>query len=90
MEAQRPTESSASTSVTNSDTEKFEWSLTPAQMLFMLQRHNDIEVAFEENDMEALRNLAQSPEFVQLFGDMGFDEAFDRYEAAIEHGSAEA
>jgi len=56
-----------------------DWSLTPEQMLLMLQSHNAIEAAFEQDDLEFLRQFASNHEFKMLFGDMGFDEAYDRY-----------
>jgi hypothetical protein len=65
-----------------------DWSLTPEQMFFMFENHNDIEIAFEEGDMEALRTLAATEEFLSLFGEMSFDEAYDRYETVLEDGSA--
>ena len=61
-----------------------EWTLTPRQMLFMMQHHNFIEAAFEQDNLNTLRELAQSDEFVTLFGDMSFDEAYDRYECTLE------
>ena len=61
-------------------TQSDDWSLTPAQALFMLQNHNPIEIAFAESNLNYLRELASSPEFQGIFGDMGFDEAYDRYE----------
>lgn len=61
-----------------------DWSLDIDQMLFMLQNHNVISEAFEQDDMESLQALEASAEFRELFGEMTFDEAFDRYECAIE------
>lgn len=57
-----------------------DWSLTSAQVFFMLQNHNPIEIAFAEGDLNYLRDMVSSPEFQGIFGDMGFDEAYDRYE----------
>jgi hypothetical protein len=57
-----------------------EWSLTPQQMLFMMQNHNALEIAFADDDIKFLRAFGASEEFKTLFGDMSFDEAFDRYE----------
>lgn len=61
-----------------------DWSLSADQMIFMLQNHNLITDAFENDDMQTLRELAESAEFKQVFGEMGFDEAYDRYECALE------
>ncbi|MBI5668674.1 MAG: hypothetical protein HZC41_11765 [Chloroflexi bacterium] len=64
---------------------KDEWMLTAEQMLFMLQNHNSIETAFAEDNLESLRQLAGSEEFLTLFGEMSFDEAYDRYETMLEY-----
>jgi hypothetical protein len=61
------------------------WTLTPEQMVFMLEHHYVIELAFSLDDMPMLRNLAASREFIQLFPDMTFDEAYDRYETMIKN-----
>lgn len=58
-----------------------EWTLTPHQMLFMIQHHNFIEMAFEQDNLENLREFAASDEFRALFNEMSFDEAYDRYES---------
>jgi hypothetical protein len=63
-----------------------DWSLTVEQMLFMTGHHNEIETAYEEDDLEYLRQLAASNEFLIAFGEMGFDEAYDRYESILESG----
>jgi len=65
-----------------------EWTLTPSQMLFLMQNHNIIEAAFAADDLEFLRQFAASDEFIQLFGDTGFDEAYDRYETMLEDSDA--
>jgi hypothetical protein len=62
------------------------WTLNANQMLYMLQNHNVIEAAFAEDDLGSLRQLAVSHEFRALFGDMSFDEAYDRYETMLEAG----
>jgi hypothetical protein len=36
------------------------WELDTDQMLFMLQHHNAIEVAYEQDDLESLARLEQS------------------------------
>jgi hypothetical protein len=63
-----------------------DWSLNPEQMLFLLQNHNAINRAFEQDDLEFLRAFAEKEEFLALFGDMGFDEVYDRYETMLESG----
>ena len=45
----------------------------------MMQNHNVIERAFAADDLEFRREFAASDDFHTLFGDMGFDEAYDRY-----------
>jgi hypothetical protein len=57
-----------------------DWTLTSHQMHFLVQNHNAIEAAFAEGDLNFLREFASSSEFQSVFGDMGFDEAYDRYE----------
>jgi len=65
-----------------------EWTLTPHQMLFLMQNNNVIEAAYAEDNVEFLRQFADSEIFKNLFGDMGFDEAYDRYETTLEAGDA--
>ncbi len=65
-----------------------EWTLTPHQMLFLMQNHNALEKAYGDNDLEFLRHFAESDMFKDLFRDMGFDEAYDRYETTLESGDA--
>lgn len=50
----------------------------------MMQHHNFIESAFENEDLDSLRELADSDAFKTVFGQMGFDEAFDRCETVFE------
>jgi hypothetical protein len=61
-----------------------DWTLSADQMIFMLQHHNSIEVAYDADDMEALRELAASDAYKAVFGTMSFDEAYDRYEDMLE------
>jgi hypothetical protein len=65
-------------------TEEDDWSLTVEQMLFMMQHNNEVEIAFEEDDDEYFDTLVESGDYKALFGDMGIDEALDRYECALE------
>lgn len=66
------------------------WTLTSEQMIFMLQYNNYIEEAFRKDDFAALQTLADSEEYQQVFGDMSFDEAFDRYETTVEDAGGNA
>lgn len=61
-----------------------DWTLDADQMIFMLQHHNAIEAAYEKDDTAYLKRLANSDEYKAIFGDMSFDEAYDRYETVIE------
>jgi hypothetical protein len=65
-----------------------DWTLTPEQMLFLMQNHNAIESAFANDDLEALRTFASSEDYLTLFGNMGFDEAYDSYETMLESANA--
>jgi hypothetical protein len=64
--------------------EEDDWTLNTDQMIFMLQNHIAIELAFSNNDVEFLRNLEGTKEFQAFFGDLSFDEAYDRYECMLE------
>ena len=57
-----------------------DFSLNAAQMVFMINHENAIEQAYSAHDMSFLHQLAASSEFKLLFGDMGWDQAYDRYE----------
>jgi hypothetical protein len=59
---------------------KGDWALQGKQLAFMLQHHDEIELAYAGEDMEALDKLESSTEYKALFGDMPWDEAYDRYE----------
>ena len=61
--------------------------LTDAQFAFMQEHHEEIEYAYDSSRrgsgaafLETVRALANSQEYKRLFGDMGWDDAFDRYE----------
>lgn len=64
-----------------------DWSLTADQMFFMLSYHNAIENAYQWDDMDFLRQLHQSEEYMAAFGIMSWDEAYDRYETMIDGDS---
>ena len=57
-----------------------DWALEGDQLAFMLQHHDQIEAAYDSDDMTFLDELESSPEYKALFGDMPWDEAYDRYE----------
>jgi hypothetical protein len=64
-----------------------EWVLSSDQMIFMLQYHNAVETAYADDDMEFLRQLAESDDYQTVFGAMSWDEAYDRYETMIENAN---
>jgi hypothetical protein len=57
-----------------------QWALEGAQLAFMLQHKDAIEAAYDADDMAALDVLEESDEYRMLFGDMVWDEAYDRFE----------
>lgn len=61
-----------------------DWMLNATQMLFMLQHHNPIETAYADDDMEFLRSLSKTEAYLVAFGDMPWDEAYDRYECMLD------
>lgn len=81
---ERQLQSFASLQNFESDADDDDWTLNADQMVFMLQYHNAVETAFENDDMEFLDELEASEEFQAVFGDMSFDEAYDRYETMLE------
>jgi hypothetical protein len=70
------------------EVESDEWTLSPQQMLFLMQNHNALEKAYADGDLDFLRQFAESKAFKDLFGNMSFDEAYDRYETTLEAGDA--
>ena len=64
--------------------EKDDWTLTPDQMFFLMQRHNPIFEAYAKDDMAYLDSIEHSDEYRSIFGSMSFDEAIDRYECEFE------
>jgi len=66
-----------------SKTSDNDWALEGDQFIFMFERHNAIMGAIERDDDDFLLGLADSEAFKKLFGSVGWDEAFDRYEAAV-------
>ena len=57
-----------------------DFSLNSAQMVFMMNCEAAIEKAEAEDDAQFFYDLADSPEYKALFGDMSIDQALDRYE----------
>jgi hypothetical protein len=57
-----------------------DWALEGAQLAFMLQHRDQIEAAYDSDDVTALDIFADSEEYRALFGDMPWDEAYDRFE----------
>ena len=72
------------TQATETGVQQDEWVLNADQMVFMLQHHNPIDAAYEADDMAFLRELEASGEYKAIFGEMSFDEAYDRYECMLE------
>jgi hypothetical protein len=64
-----------------------DWSLTTDQMIFMLQYHNPVEAAYAADNMAYLQSLAASDDYKAIFGDMNWDEAYDRYEEMLTKAS---
>lgn len=60
-----------------------ECALTPDQLAFMVQHHDFIEAAHAADDRKGLDDLARSEAYRTYFGDMPFDEAYDRYECML-------
>jgi hypothetical protein len=61
--------------------------LTTPQLEFMMNHHETIERAYDllrrgerQAGLEAINALEDSDEYRHVFGEMGWDEAFDRYE----------
>lgn len=60
-----------------------DWILTAEQFVWMLQHEKEIDIAYDAEQMQPLRDLMHSSEFKRVFGDMGFDEAYDRFEEMV-------
>lgn len=56
-----------------------DWTLNTEQMQWMDNHISDIDAAFKRDDMDTLRSLEATPEYITLFPGMSFDEAYDRY-----------
>ena len=66
-----------------------DWTLTSNQMFFLIKRHNAIAAAYENDDMDFLDSIKTSEEYRTLFGDMPWDETYDRYECMLDEQSQE-
>jgi hypothetical protein len=55
-------------------------------MLFLLQHHNAIEAVYRNEDTTWVETLMADEAYQTLFGNMGFDEAYDRYETMLAEG----
>lgn len=62
------------------ETEDDDFTLNAAQMQFMINAHNAAEAAYASKDWTVIDEITSSDEWRQLFGDMSWDQAFDRYE----------
>ncbi len=63
-----------------------DWSLTNDQLIYMAVIHRVVRLAYEIDDMARLDRIEASTMYVALFADMPWDEAYDRYETALEGG----
>jgi len=59
-----------------------DWRLTPVQAAVLTRYRDFIKQKLDSDDMKALRTFAQSEDYRVAFGDMGFDEAWDRFNSA--------
>lgn len=57
-----------------------DWTLTPQQKAYMDEHTAEIEAAYANEDMATLNRLYGSMRYRMAFGDMSWDEAYDRYE----------
>lgn len=62
------------------------WTLQGAQLAFMLQHHDSIEAAYACGELASLDVLGTSEEYQALFGDMSWDEAYDRFKETCLRG----
>ncbi len=58
------------------------WTLNKAQHDYLDKIWDVIEAAYADDNMDALKAIAASESYQTLFGDMGIDEAVDRFESA--------
>jgi hypothetical protein len=60
-----------------------EFSLNAAQMEFMLRIHNAAEAADTSEDYDFFDAIVSSQEWKNLFGEMSWDQVWDRYEIMV-------
>lgn len=60
-----------------------DFSLNAAQMEFMLRVHNAAEQADANEDYAFFDAIVASEDWKRLFGDMSWDQAWDRYEVML-------
>ena len=63
------------------------WALTSEQLQLMQSHHEQIEQAYADDDDDYFAQMMNSPDFLQRFGSMGWDEAYDRYEVWLENNT---
>jgi len=64
---------------------KCDWTLTEDQVRWFVRRKSEIETAYECDDkLPVLDELEQSAEYKATFGDMVWDEAYDRFECWLD------
>jgi hypothetical protein len=68
---------------TRSEITDDDFTLNAAQMQFMINAHNAAEAAYENQDWTIIDEITASNEWRQLFGDMSWDQAYDRYEIVM-------
>ncbi len=68
---------------THSVAEDDDFTLNAAQMQFMINAHNAAEAAYAAQDWAVIDEITASAEWRQLFGDMSWDQAYDRYETMM-------
>lgn len=57
-----------------------DWLLTDEQYAYMMVRRYDIERAYINEDDSFFDEIENSDEYKRLFGDMSWNEAYDRFE----------
>jgi hypothetical protein len=67
-------------SQTRQNIEEDDFTLNAAQMQFMINAHNAAETAYASKDWTIIDEVTASEEWRQLFGEMSWDQAYDRYE----------
>lgn len=63
--------------------DQMDWGLSPEQLAFMQARDSEIEEAYRKDDDGFFIQIISSDDWGRLFGEMSWDEAYDRYEFSI-------